>query len=219
MNPGIGALPDAYRLFIAVPVPQPVKDAIEGTQDGLRRALSGDRVRWAGRAQFHLTLKFLGNVELRHLDALTQALRLACEGFGMLHLRAGGIGVFPEPRRPRVIWAGVHDTRERLPQLQRTVESAVAEFTTEKPERAFTGHITLGRCQTIKRRHVERLATLVAATDKKLFGDWTAECVELVRSESGPGGSRYTTLATVPLAAVNASDGRPSETAGRADRA
>ena len=219
MNPAEGGRPEAYRLFIALPVPEHVKNAIERAQNELREVLSRDRVRWGGRAQFHLTLKFLGNVESRDVEALIQALRLACEGFGNLPLRAGGIGVFPELRRPRVIWAGVHDARERLPQLQRTVESAVAGFTAEEPERAFKGHVTLGRCKTIRRPEVERLATLVTALKKKPLGEWTAESVELVRSEPGAGGSHYTTLAAVPLAPVSASDTRSSATTGRADRA
>jgi RNA 2',3'-cyclic 3'-phosphodiesterase len=207
------------RLFIAISVPEQVKDVIERAQDEFRKALSRDRIRWADRAQFHLTLKFLGNVELRHLDPLSQALRLACEGFGVLQLRAGGMGLFPERRRPRVIWVRVQDAPERLPLLQRTVETAVAGFTSEKPERAFKGHVTLGRCKTIKRPGVERLATLLAAMEKRTFGRWTAESVDLIRSELGPGGSRHTTLAAVPLAPISASDTRSSGTAARAGRA
>lgn len=218
MSPGEPGRPETYRLFIALPVPEHVKDAIERAQNELRDVWSKDRVRWAGRAQFHVTLKFLGNVEPRDVEALTQALRLACEGFGNLRLRVGGIGVFPELRRPRVIWAGVHDAQERLPLLQRMVESAVTGFTAEEPVRAFKGHVTLGRCKTIRRPEVERLAILVTALRKKPLGEWTAEAVELIRSEPGAGGSHYTTLAAVPLAAVSASDTRSSATAGRADR-
>ena len=211
MDPSEGGRPETYRLFIAIPVPEHVKDQIEGAQDELRGALSRDRVRWSKRAQFHLTLKFLGNLEPQRLDALTHALRLACAGFGVLRLRAGGIGAFPELRRPRVIWVRVRDARERLPLLQRAVETAVAGFTSEQLDATFHGHITLGRCTTIKRARIDRLARLAKAMeedkDKRPFGEWTAETIDLVRSERGPGGSRYTILATVPLGAIGGASG------------
>jgi len=49
------------RLFIAIALPEAVQGALETAQGELRRALPGQDVRWTPRAQFHLTLKFLGN--------------------------------------------------------------------------------------------------------------------------------------------------------------
>ena len=188
-----------YRLFIAILLPEDVKDEIARAQGELHDALSGDSIRWTRRAQFHLTLKFLGNVEPQCVEALTRALLLACDGFGALPLRAARIGLFPNFRRPRLIWAGVDDARGRLPLLQHAVESAAAGFTSEGPEGTFTGHVTLGRCKTIKRPQIERLANLAHAMENRLFGAWTADTVDLVRSERGPDGSRYTTLSRCTL--------------------
>jgi 2'-5' RNA ligase len=190
---------ETYRLFVAVSLPEHVKDEIERAQEALRSALSRDSIRWTKRVQFHLTLKFLGDVEPRRVDALTSALRLACEGFGVLPLRAGRIGVFPDLRRPRLIWAGVDDARERLPLLQRAVERATAGFTSEGPEGTFTGHVTIGRCARITRPQIDLLAKLAKVMEGRQFGAWTTDTVDLVRSELGPGGSRYTTLSAVPL--------------------
>jgi RNA 2',3'-cyclic 3'-phosphodiesterase len=194
---------ETCRLFIAVSLPEPVKDEIESAQEELRGALSRDGVRWTKRVQFHLTLKFLGDVEPLRVDALTNALRLACQGFGVLSLRAGRIGVFPDLRRPRLIWVGVDDARERLPLLQRAVETAAAGFASGRPEGTFTGHVTLGRWKTIKRPQIDRLAKLAKAMENRQFGEWTADTVDLVRSESGPGGSRYTTLSAIPLSSAD----------------
>ena len=165
--------------------------------------MSGDCIiRWIKRGQFHLTLKFLGDVEPTCVDALTNALGLACEGFGVLPLRAGRIGVFPDIRRPRLIWVAVRNhARERLPLLQHVVETAVTGFTSRKPEGTFTGHVTIGRCKTIKRPQIDLLAKLAKVVEDRQFGEWTADTVDLVRSELGPGGSRYTTLSAVPLRA------------------
>ena len=69
----------------------------------MRRAAGDARVRWTTREQFHLTLRFLGNVEDQKLEPLTAALQIACRECGALQLRAEKIGFFPNPRSPRVV--------------------------------------------------------------------------------------------------------------------
>lgn len=191
---------DIYRLFIALHLPDDVKDGIERVQHELRAGLPGNGIRWARREQLHLTLRFLGAVEPRCVEALTTALALACRGFGVLPLRARGIGVFPAFRRPRVIWVGVNDEAGRLEVLQHAVEGAAAGFTAEPPEASFKGHVTLGRCRTIVRSQAGWLAKAAPAMEERLFGDWNADAIHVVSSARGPQGSRYTTLSEVPLA-------------------
>ena len=187
------------RLFIAVPIPEPIRAAVLRAQAELRAAVAEKSLRWTRAGQFHVTLRFLGNVDDRRVDALTAAVGRACDGFGALQLRAAGIGMFPNPRRPRVVWVGVAEQRERLAMLQRVIETASAEFTNEKPEQTFTGHVTLGRCQACGRKEIVRLVALTREMEKRVFGEWTASGIEIVRSELGPRGSRHTTLAAVPL--------------------
>ena len=66
--------PETFRLFIAVTVPEEVKSEIEKTQTELRRALPKESVRWTKRDQFHLTLRFLGNVDAQRVGPLIEAL-------------------------------------------------------------------------------------------------------------------------------------------------
>lgn len=190
------------RLFVAISVPENVKDEIEKAQKELRAALPGKFVRWTKRERFHLTLKFLGSVAESHLAGLIEALRVACLDFTMLRLRAERIGFFPDMQFPRVVWTGVQDGEDTLPQLQQAVETAVKNFTLEKPGQKFAGHVTLGRIQSIKRPQAEILAKQALSMADKFFGEWAAEKIELIRSELLPGGSRYTTLAAIPLSKV-----------------
>ncbi|HEY2083636.1 MAG TPA: RNA 2',3'-cyclic phosphodiesterase [Verrucomicrobiae bacterium] len=205
------------RLFVAISPPENVKDQIEKAQQQLRRAASGNIVRWTKRDQFHLTLKFLGNVEATRVKELTQALHGACLGTGPLRLRAEQIGFFPGARVPRVLWVGVNDEQDKLSRLQNSVEMNVKKFTDEnaaQPRSAgcaspgvppassrekFTGHITLGRIQRIRRLESEALSKATAAIANPFFGEWTANHIELIRSELSSTGSRYTTLAEIPL--------------------
>jgi 2'-5' RNA ligase len=188
-----------HRLFIALPLPPHVQDAIERAQDELRSALPAPRARWTRREQLHVTLKFLGNVDSQLVDELTGTVAHACARFGPFQLNARGLGMFPNPRRPRVIWVRVADRHERLGALHRVVETASAAFTSEKPEPAFTGHATLGRCRFLNRKETVALAMLAAEMEHRAFGEWQADAVEIVRSELGPAGSRHTVLAALSL--------------------
>ena len=191
--------PETHRLFIAVTVPEEVKTEIEKTQATLRRALPKEGVRWTKREQFHLTLKFLGNVDAQRVEPLTDAVRAACQGFAALELRAERVGFFPDLRSPRVVWAGVSDRQDQLPLLQRAIETAMRDFTAEESKEQFTGHVTLGRIKGLRRSEAEALAGIASGLATRLFGTWIADRVELIRSQLSPNGAQYSTLAAIPL--------------------
>jgi len=196
--------PARLRLFIALSLPDGVKDGIEKTQAELRRALPEDCIRWTRREQFHLTLRFLGNVEAPRAEQLADSVRGACAGFAALPLRAEGLGFFPGARSPRVIWVGVRDGREQLPLLQQAIETSVGAFTVEPGEKKFAGHVTLGRVKDLRQSAAEILQRLALGVAGRFFGEWTADKVEIIRSELSPQGLRYTTLAAIPLDAKSA---------------
>jgi 2'-5' RNA ligase len=200
----IGKLePQAQRLFIAISLPEVIKDEIETAQGELRRALPGDDLRWTKREQFHLTLKFLGNVSVNRTEALIRSVQEACENHPAMRLCAGRIGFFPHLRSPRVIWAWVHDREDLLPKLQSAIELAVRDFTTGAAEEKFTGHVTLGRAKNIGRPQAEILAKLAGGMSERFFGEWTASKIEIIRSQLSSDGARYATLAVVALAGTS----------------
>jgi RNA 2',3'-cyclic 3'-phosphodiesterase len=195
---------ERYRLFVALAVPDDIKAKLEAAQADLRRVLPDRNVRWARREQFHLTLRFLGDVEAERADALAEAIRTACAGFGALHLRADRIGCFPDRGYPRVVWVGVRDQAERLPQLQHVVQAATEAFTSEPKEERFTGHLTLARIKGIKRPEAEALGQAAAGMADRVFGQWTAYQIELMRSELLPQGAQHSSLASIALAPLPA---------------
>ena len=192
--------PETFRLFVAITVPEEIKSEIEKTQGELRRVLPKECARWTKREQFHLTLRFLGNVDAQRVGPLTDALGAACQGFGPLELRAERVGFFPDLHRPRVAWVGVHDRQEQLPLVQRAIEAATRDYTAEESTERFTGHVTLGRIKGLRRAEAEALAGLATGLTTRFFGTWTAGQVELFRSQLSPEGARHTVLAAIPLA-------------------
>ena len=188
------------RLFVALRVPEEVRGQVEKAQGELRRSAPQARVTWTRPEQFHLTLRFLGNVEGGRVAGLVEAVRGVCVGFAPLRLRAEGVGCFPDLRSPRVVWLGVRDAEEALPRLQRAIETASAGFTAQEREQRFSGHVTLGRIKSIGRPEAQSLGSQARAMSDRFFGQWTADQVEIMRSELSSQGARHTILATVPLA-------------------
>jgi 2'-5' RNA ligase len=190
---------ERFRLFIAVTLPEEVKAKLESAQAELRRALPGPGVRWTRREQFHLTLKFLGDVDAARVPPLEEAIRAACRGFSALPLRAERVGFFPDLRYPRVVWAGVRDQAGQLPRLQQAVDAATRDFTTEQKEERFTGHVTLARIKAIRGPESEALGQAASGMAERLSGQWTAGKVELMRSVLSPQGARHNSLAAIAL--------------------
>jgi 2'-5' RNA ligase len=98
-----------------------------------------------------------------------------------------------------VVWVGLRDFNDILLRFQQAVENACHEFTAEPAEKRFSGHITLGRIKAINRHEAEALAKVAAALAGQFLGEWTAESVDLVRSELAQAGARHHTLAVIPL--------------------
>jgi 2'-5' RNA ligase len=192
------------RLFVAIALPEPVRDQIIRVQHELQRLVPREVVRWTRPEQFHLTLRFLGNVPSDEVEALRQAVGRACRSAPPLSLCAQGIGFFPNPRLPRVIWVGINDNGNRLVDLQKQIEGAARPFSAEPGEKNFAGHITLGRLKNAKPVDVQSLSTRAQSFATYTFGRWTASEVEIIRSELSAQGARYTVLAAIRLGAENA---------------
>lgn len=179
------------RLFVALPIPPEVQAVIGWVQARLKRESPPGAMRWGRPGQFHVTLKFLGDFPSAQLAALQSALAGACAGFETFDLVAGGIGFFPSARSPRVIWAGVGDERQALIGLQRRIHAAVLPFAPADVGERFAGHITLGRIRPGRQGSVKRVFERSAALRDVEFGRWTADRVELMRSELSSDGARH----------------------------
>lgn len=191
--------PRFHRLFAALSVPESVKSEIREAQNELQRALPDSSVRWTRPEHFHLTLRFLGNVAVERIDQLTQKLQFTCHKFSPLHIRAERIGFFPERGFPKVIWTSVTSDPQLLVHLHQAIQTSTLEFTSEPAENEFAGHITLGRAKKIRRNEADILTNFVAVMRGRVFGEWTVDDVELMKSELTSDGAQHNVLATIPF--------------------
>jgi len=184
---------ETFRAFIAIDLPASIRSLLAETQEILKS--SGLRVKWVQPQNIHLTLKFLGHIDSDNIDKIIAAMTMTAKDFPGMSLSAKEIGVFPDIRRPRVIWAGLNGQLEILENLQQTLDGHLAGLGYPKETRAFKGHLTLGR---VKGKIAS--APMKAAIEKlKGFGSESFEISEIIlfKSELRPTGAVYSKVQRV----------------------
>lgn len=176
------------RLFLAVDLPAEIRQALGLLQRELRGACAGWR--WVAPTGIHLTLRFLGEVSPERDRELRPAWRTAARSFPPLRLELGSTGVFPGPRRPRVLWVGVNDRTgaNALASLAQALEATARAGGFAPEERPFRPHLTLARADRAG------VAPIVPPERRESGAAFDATVVTLFRSELLPTGARYTAL-------------------------
>jgi 2'-5' RNA ligase len=184
------------RAFLAIDLPDRLRSEIGRIQDRLRPQVSG--IRWTRPEGIHLTLKFFGNVSKDEIETLSQAIEKTAAGSLPLTLRLGTPGVFPEMRRPRVLWIGVEGDVAQLAGIQKDIEGGLAAAGFRGENRPYRPHLTLGRFRddanpTGLESALENIKALYRAES------FTAKGLTLFKSDLKPGGAVYTALKFFPF--------------------
>jgi 2'-5' RNA ligase len=196
---GFASLPERVRAFIALRLDAAVEEAIAAMTERLRTPqtrIREDGIRWIRRANLHLTLFFLGPaVPRERLAPIADALATIAEATLPFEIVARGVGVFPNPARPRVIWVGLDS--DELAALAGRVAEAAARCGLAPERRVYSPHLTIGRVRSLNLPARLRQSLREAANSN--FGVSRIERVMLYRSELGPESSTYHELAAFPL--------------------
>ncbi len=197
-----------WRLFIAVPLPPPIRDQVAAIIEHLQP--TDLPVRWIDADNGHLTLHFIGETEPELAELLRMALGVAVDGHHAFDLRTAEPGAFPSLRRPRVLWLGLWGPTYRLEALYNDIGDFLDDFGLEIEDAPFHPHVTLGRMRSGEGVKVSLLPEQVRTAfadliDRELAGQsrqvpFPVTEVQLVRSHLGKDGPRYEVLATYPLA-------------------
>src|SRR5712692_2457821 len=176
------------RAFIAIKLSEALKGQIGELQAELKRRASGlAGLGWVRPEGIHLTLRFLGDIAEERVEALGVMLRDVAAGVQPFALEARGIGAFPNPRAPRVIWLGLQGKPESMASLRRMqarVEAGVAGLGFSREPREFTAHLTLARVRD--RKSGAALAKVLEANQDRAVGAFVATSVGLIKSELRP---------------------------------
>lgn len=187
---------ETLRTFIAIVLPDPIIRQLAQVQRQLERQAPSESVRWVRPEGIHLTLKFLGDTPVGKLDAIRTALAAVASRASPCTFTVGGLGCFPNPRRPRVIWVGIQTAGGELTALQQAVEAAMKPLGFPPEGREFTPHLTLGRVRDrISPADMARIGALVSSTDIGTLGEVQARGFALIQSILKPSGAEYIPLA------------------------
>jgi len=190
---------EQIRSFIAIELPDELKLGLAQLQDRLK---SGKQpwLKWVDPYGIHLTLKFLGNIDVDKIGAITKAIEAAAQGISPFHLEVKDLGVFPNLRRVQVVWVGVSGELDKLAQLQQRIESNLTPlgFTTEA--RPFTPHLTLARLRSqASLDERQRFGQLIASTKFEAAYTIEVEAINLMRSQLTREGAIYSRISSVEL--------------------
>jgi 2'-5' RNA ligase len=184
-------MPKSIRTFIAVHLraTRPLREILDRLQ-----AL-GRPMRTVAPENLHATLKFLGDTDPAAVSGISRIVEAAARTAEPFELRMVGLGVFPDARAPKVVWAGLANA-ETLARLTSDLESAMKPLGFGPDGRAFKPHLTLAR---VRGRAPRELAPILAAHTATTFGTAHVGSVELYQSDLGPKGSTYTPLFSAEL--------------------
>ena len=187
---------ERLRVFIAIDVEDPlllsrlerVKEAIVAT---------GVPMKPVETQNLHLTLRFIGEVPRYKVEEIIdQVLKPIRRERFTITLR--GLGAFPSPSRPRVVWVGITEGSEVLESIHGEIERGLRGLGLQPSRERFVPHITLARIKGS--RNIQALVRLLAEYSDYEFGSMTVTSIRLKKSTLTRRGPIYETLWEVPLA-------------------
>jgi 2'-5' RNA ligase len=191
------------RVFIAIPLPAELRAKLSSLQQEFRRLPL--EATWVREAGFHVTLKFLGEVEPTQIPPIVACMIDTAHCYPPFELTLIGVGVFPHESRPRVLWVGIQDETGVLAQLQHALEERLTPIGYGAEDRPFTAHLTLAHVKYVPRRG-EFIACVYRHREVTL-GHLQVDHLEMLESQLHPGGARYSTIKAAYLAATDANSG------------
>ncbi len=187
------------RAFVAIPFSADEHKKLELLQESLATLPALDDFRWMRPRNIHLTLRFLGDIEDTQAEAAAKALRTAGEGAPAFDISIDRFGVFPQLKRPGVLWAGPSETPEPLAKLEFHLSRYLAEAGFPLGQGIFRPHLTIARRRSRDRPPAGLEGELEIAEQRWLTPPLICRAHEAVlfRSELNPSGAIHTVLERV----------------------
>ncbi|GAB6059945.1 RNA 2',3'-cyclic phosphodiesterase [Desulfonatronum parangueonense] len=185
------------RCFFGLPLPAPYQEALEALIRNLKPGLRS-KISWTRPDNWHLTLKFLGEVSPEKLESLLGSFQAPLgESFT---LQGQGGGFFPDRRRPRVVWVGVGQGMIAVQDLAAETNRRCATQGFVPESRPFQPHLTVAR---IRQALDDPWASLLSELQGVSWPEIRMDRVVLWQSRLTPVGPCYQPLAEFELQPAN----------------
>jgi 2'-5' RNA ligase len=184
------------RSFLAFELPPEIREQIGEISRELRKSTLP--ARWVREENIHLTIVFLGSIEETVVEDLKESVGSVVQHFTGFTASLSRLGVFPNWRKPRVLWIGLEGDIAGLSRLRDELQDALTVFGIRKETRPFRSHLTLGRFKDRLGDHQELQGILdryhhIPGTPCSL------DELVLFKSKLKPSGPVYTKMASWPL--------------------
>jgi RNA 2',3'-cyclic 3'-phosphodiesterase len=180
-------------------LPESVKAGLKQVEESLK-SVDPSCAKWIDPDSIHLTLVFLGNVDINKIESITQSMKKAAQTTPPFNLALDELGAFPDLRRAQVVWVGLQGDLEVLQTLQKRIETNLVPLGFPPENRAFKPHLTLARVREITgpqiRQSLGEKISLNKIESKSII---RVDSISLMRSELTRSGAIYTRLCSVEL--------------------
>jgi len=190
---------EQIRSFIAIELPEEVKAGLTELQARLKSGMQ-PAVKWVDPYSIHLTLKFLGNIAVDKIAAITKAMEEAAQEISPFQLKVKDLGVFPNLRRVQVVWVGINGEVDKLSQLQQRIELNLVPLGFAPESRSFMPHLTLARLrERASPDERQKFGQLIAGTKLEAVYTIKVDSINLMRSQLTREGAIYSQISSVEL--------------------
>ncbi|WAC04400.1 MAG: RNA 2',3'-cyclic phosphodiesterase [Methanoregula sp.] len=175
------------RTFIALELSDEVRARLGEAQEVLKRCNA--RMTWVDQKNIHITVKFLGEVDIKKIPDIKSALKSV--SFRSFPIKTGTITT-NNPHRPFTVWCTIED-EGLCTQLLDLVERSLAPLGFAREKRKFTPHATVARVRTFD----PSLFNAIKSLSSKIYGNCTINGMRLKSSTLTPNGPVYEDLLEV----------------------
>lgn len=144
----------------------------------------------------HLTLHFFASLDVDGVETVKAVAGIVAATVDPYRLQLGGIGVFPDVRRPRVLWVGLREGRDETTRLASRLGDELETSGLAPDRKPFRPHVTIARFKSPHQLRVEEAIRLGGSVE---FGGFPADCIVLFRSWLERLGPRYSVIDRWPL--------------------
>lgn len=177
------------RCFVAVEIPESIQTLLKRVQTDLQSHIH--KASWTESGNFHLTLKFLGDVHPEAINDVSEALQRVADTHPPFSIAFGGIGTFPNLARPRVVWMGIKQGASTVTRLAKAVNLELTDLGFSTDNR-FHPHLTLARLRTAT--NLEPIKNILRKYDTIVGGSMRVNEIALMQSQLHRNGAIYTPL-------------------------
>lgn len=177
------------RLFVAVSLSPSVEEQVELV---LANVSKYKEIKWSSRAQFHITLRFIGEWEEEKLPPLEKQLAESATNFEPFDAEIKGLDGFPNLKHPKILFVPVASGKESFVNLSKVISKRLQGLRIGREDKELRPHVTLGRVR--EGRDASKAVQALRESGLALGSGWKVKKFSLFQSQLLPSGAVHTRL-------------------------